>query len=486
MTDLKGVVTHWNPASETMLGWSESEAIGRGFMELTAGPRDIQEAEAIMASIARDGAWQGELEVQRKNGSRFPAMIQNARIADVTGQPVGVLGIIVDLSDRVESERRLHSAYRHLEAITDAITDGVVTVDGSGRLDYLNPAALSLLGWSREELEGKVMHDVVHYRRPDGSPFPIEECPLRHPRQGDETIHVDDDMFIRRDGSELRVEYTSAPFETEDGNNGSVVIFRDIAARKAREEVLEKRIESLSWIGRIRDALHKELFVVHAQPIFDLGTGEIAFHELLIRMQADDGSIIPPGQFLSIAEEFSIIAEIDHWMIDQAARLAADGLAVTVNLSAQTIGSQNIGSVFQDFKLLMTKTVAENVAFALEVIGQPKHVIRTQVPAILELVGLEGKSHRYPHELSGGEQQRVSVARAFVNRPLILLADEPTGNLDPTTSVGIMRLLDRINRTGTTVVMATHDRSIVDTMQRRVIELELGEIIRDQARGVYQ
>jgi cell division transport system ATP-binding protein len=147
---------------------------------------------------------------------------------------------------------------------------------------------------------------------------------------------------------------------------------------------------------------------------------------------------------------------------------------------------RNIGCVFQDFKLLMTKTVAENVAFALEVIGQPKHVIRTQVPAILELVGLENKSHRYPHELSGGEQQRVSVARAFVNRPLILLADEPTGNLDPTTSVGIMRLLDRINRTGTTVVMATHDRGIVDTMRRRVIELENGNIIRDQSRGVYE
>jgi cell division transport system ATP-binding protein len=147
---------------------------------------------------------------------------------------------------------------------------------------------------------------------------------------------------------------------------------------------------------------------------------------------------------------------------------------------------RNIGCVFQDFKLLMTKTVAENVAFALEVIGQPKHVIRTQVPAILELVGLDGKAHRYPHELSGGEQQRVSVARAFVNRPLILLADEPTGNLDPTTSVGIMRLLDRINRTGTTVVMATHDRGIVDTMRRRVIELEHGNIIRDQSRGVYE
>ena len=147
---------------------------------------------------------------------------------------------------------------------------------------------------------------------------------------------------------------------------------------------------------------------------------------------------------------------------------------------------RNIGSVFQDFKLLSNKTVYENVAFALEVIGRPKHVIKSQVPAILELVGLSKKLDSFPHELSGGEQQRVSVARAFVNRPLILLADEPTGNLDPATSVGIMRLLDRINRTGTTVVMATHDRSIVDTMRRRVIELDRGTIIRDQHRGVYE
>ncbi len=147
---------------------------------------------------------------------------------------------------------------------------------------------------------------------------------------------------------------------------------------------------------------------------------------------------------------------------------------------------RNIGCVFQDFKLLSNKTVHENVAFALQVIGRPNHVIKTQVPAILELVGLGKKAGNYPHELSGGEQQRVSIARAFVNRPLILLADEPTGNLDPTTSVGIMRLLDRINRTGTTVVMATHDRSIVDTMRRRVIELDRGSIIRDQARGVYE
>ena len=146
---------------------------------------------------------------------------------------------------------------------------------------------------------------------------------------------------------------------------------------------------------------------------------------------------------------------------------------------------RNIGCVFQDYKLLANKTVYENVAFALEVIGRPA---RRQDPGAGDpRAGRPGDQGRQlPHELSGGEQQRVSVARAFVNRPLILLADEPTGNLDPATSVGIMRLLDRINRTGTTVVMATHDRSIVDTMQRRVIELDEGMLVRDQLRGVYQ
>src|SRR3989454_1746483 len=146
---------------------------------------------------------------------------------------------------------------------------------------------------------------------------------------------------------------------------------------------------------------------------------------------------------------------------------------------------RNLGTVFQDFKLLPDKNVFDNVAFALEVIGKPRHVIHQRVPEILNLVGLGEKLSNYPDELSGGEQQRVSIARAFVNRPLILLADEPTGNLDPATSVDIMKLLDRINRTGTTVVMATHDNAIVDAMRRRVIELTGGKVVRDQERGVY-
>jgi cell division transport system ATP-binding protein len=172
-----------------------------------------------------------------------------------------------------------------------------------------------------------------------------------------------------------------------------------------------------------------------------------------------------------------------------------DPTSGTVRVNGQTLNGMSkwkvpklrrtMGCVFQDFRLLRNRTVAENVAFALEVINKPHRTIRRVVPEVLEMVGLEGKATRLPHELSGGEQQRVAIARAFVNRPLVLLADEPTGNLDPDISQEIMLLLERINRTGTTVLMATHDHAIVDSMRRRVVELNLGQVVRDEARGVY-
>jgi cell division transport system ATP-binding protein len=187
------------------------------------------------------------------------------------------------------------------------------------------------------------------------------------------------------------------------------------------------------------------------------GSGKSTFLRLVLREEKPtSGSIHVAGKDLKT---------LSNWKVPQLRR--------------------QVGTVFQDFRLLPNKTVSENVAFTLHVLGFSKKEITREVPEVLELVGLEDKSDRKPGELSGGEQQRVAIARAYVSNPAILIADEPTGNLDPATSVGIMKLLDRINREGTTVVMATHDAGIVDQMRKRVIELEAGHVVRDQARGVY-
>ncbi len=187
------------------------------------------------------------------------------------------------------------------------------------------------------------------------------------------------------------------------------------------------------------------------------GSGKSTFLRLVLKEdRASSGAVYVAGQN---------VANISSWRVPRLRR--------------------GIGVVFQDFRLLPQKSVFANVAFAMQVIGKSRSVIRDTVPEVLKTVGLEGKENRLPHELSGGEQQRVAIARAVVNRPGILLADEPTGNLDPTTSMGIMAVLDKINQNGTTVVMATHDDDIVNEMRKRVVELRNGVIIRDEARALY-
>jgi cell division transport system ATP-binding protein len=223
------------------------------------------------------------------------------------------------------------------------------------------------------------------------------------------------------------------------------------------------RFESVTKVypGTSRPALNKlDLEIPKGQFVFLVGasgSGKSTFLRLVLKEEkATRGIVRVAGKD---------VAKLSSWKVPHLRR--------------------TIGVVFQDFRLLPNKTAFENVAFALQVIGKPRHAIAHTVPEVLDLVGLKGKERRFPHELSGGEQQRVAIARAFVNRPAILLADEPTGNLDPATSVGIMRLLDRINRTGTTIVMATHDDDIVDQMRKRVVELDDGLMIRDEDRGVY-
>jgi cell division transport system ATP-binding protein len=218
---------------------------------------------------------------------------------------------------------------------------------------------------------------------------------------------------------------------------------------------------SKTYPNQTRPALNEmSLDIERGEFVFVIGSsgsGKSTFMRLILREERPStGRVVVAGKDLN---------KLSNWKLPLHRRL--------------------IGTVFQDFRLLPNKTVYQNVAFALEVIGQQRNKIVQAVPEVLDLVGLAGKEERYPNELSGGEQQRVAVARAFVNRPMILIADEPTGNLDPETSVGIMKLLDRINRAGTTVIMVTHDEAIVNQMRKRVLELDQGALVRDQARGVY-
>ncbi|MDO5107918.1 MAG: cell division ATP-binding protein FtsE [Coriobacteriaceae bacterium] len=247
------------------------------------------------------------------------------------------------------------------------------------------------------------------------------------------------------------------------------------------------------------DPLYAPLAAEEEQPIDRSGNPTISFRNVSLiypsrpdKKALDDVSLdIYPGEFVFVvghsgSGKSSLLRLITRELKATSGQVIVAGQDLTKLRNGKVpYLRRQIGCVFQDFKLLPDKTVYENVAFALECIGKRRAVIRGQVPEVLRLVGLADAMDKFPDQLSGGEQQRVSVARAMVNRPPLLVCDEPTGNLDPAISLGIMKLLDRINRTGTTVVMATHDREMVDSMRKRVIALEAGHVVRDQERGGY-
>ncbi|MFN2612607.1 MAG: cell division ATP-binding protein FtsE [Solirubrobacterales bacterium] len=230
--------------------------------------------------------------------------------------------------------------------------------------------------------------------------------------------------------------------------------------RPSAAPIVELRRASKIYPGGHRGLEHATLRVDKGEFVFlvgPTGCGKSTLIKLLIReLKPTEGEVLIAGRDVANLSE----SKIPHLR-------------------------RRIGTVFQDFKLLPNRSVYDNVAYALQVIGAPRSELRQKVPDALRLVGLADKVKSYPHQLSGGEQQRLAIARAFVNHPPLLLADEPTGNLDPITSIGIMQLLYRINRTGTTVVVVTHDREMVDKMRRRVIALDEGRIVRDEAAGMY-
>jgi PAS domain S-box-containing protein len=286
-----------------------------------------------------------------------------ARFVDPDGQVAGVVTMSVDISARVEGERQLKAARDYMRTVTDSMGEGLFTLDTEGRLIYLNRAGEEMLGWRQEELIGEVMHDKTHHRHPDGRPFPDSECPLLQVREHGEVVRLDADMFIRKDGGELPVEVTAAPFETEDGVSGSVVVFSDISERLAAERQMREEMEALAWIGRVRDALAEDRFVLYAQPIVDVNSGCVTQHELLLRMVDADGTVIPPAAFLPAAEEYGLIVDVDRWVVHQAIALAAQGHAVELNLSARSIAAPEL---VEDFRRELERTGADPALIVVE------------------------------------------------------------------------------------------------------------------------
>lgn len=346
-TDLAGVITHWNRGAQRALGWDAGDAVGRPIAEVAAAAGRPATMADVLGELRGAGQWEGELTVSRRDGTTFPGYVRAALFHDLDGTAAGIVGVCVDVSARVETERRLRAASDYQRAITDNMGEGLYTLDVDGRLIYLNRAGEALLGWRSSELEGEVMHDVIGGGRLDGA-----------------AIRSDEHVFVRRDDTELPVEVSSVPFEAADGVRGTVVVFKDISERKVRERELERQLEQISWIGRLRTALDEDRFELYAQPIVDLATGATVQHELLIRLRDEDGTLVAPGQFLPTAECFGLIGEIDRWVAMKAIGYAACGHPVELNISAQSLGSPDLLNVIRG-ELHRTGADPELLAFEI-------------------------------------------------------------------------------------------------------------------------
>lgn len=334
-SDGAGVITLWNEGAERLYGWPAGDAIGRGILEVIAGPAERGSGEEIIRAVEEHGRWEGEFEGIRRDGSKVPVFLTLAAFSYPEGS--GLMGVSIDISDAKSAKEDLAGAHDYLSAVIESMAEGMYTLDADDRVTYINEAGEKLLGWSRRELAGQVMHELTHYERADGEPFPASSCPIVKACTDGEVVRVDQDVFIRKDGTHLFVKYTSSPLRRREGVAGSVVVFSDISAQVEQERKAKLELEQVTWAGRVREALDKDGFEIHAQPIICLKSGETKSHELLIRMLDEHGAAVAPGLFLPAAEETGLITEVDHWMMRGAARIAAAGNPVHLNISAVSI-----------------------------------------------------------------------------------------------------------------------------------------------------
>jgi PAS domain S-box-containing protein len=340
--DADGLVTSWNRGAELLYGWAQDEVIGREAGALLRPELTPREADAVLARIQHRGHYEGEVTLQSKTGRRFPAYVRNAVLEGPLGELQGFVGVAVDITVQQRDERALRAAHGYMQAVAASMGEGLCTLDEAGRVVYLNPMAEQLFGWTTAELLGRDLHAVIHHTCADGSPRPEADCALVQGRKDRAAVRLDDEVIVRRDGSWLPVQLIQTPFATEDGVGGFVLVVSDISERKRQRVDADRRLHDLGWIERIRDALDEDRFVLHAQPIVDVGTGETVQHELLIRMLGEDGELVPPGAFLPVAETYGLIGEIDRWVIGQGMAHAAAGRTVELNLSAHSLSDPTL------------------------------------------------------------------------------------------------------------------------------------------------
>ena len=310
-------------------------------------PEDRAMVEGAFETAKTHGAAELHHRIVRPDGEVRHVMKRTEAVRGEDGRAVRIHGTCMDITEHVVAEAAREETGRYLAVITDNMAEGMVAVDMEGVVTFVNEAGARMLGWRPEELVGLPGHETYHSKRPDSSPYPVEDCPLVGVRWGGESMRVDQDVLVRRDGTLLPVAYSASPLMANQAR-GVVMVFHDISDRLSEQRRIAQELDKLAWVGRIRDALDQRRFVLYAQPIVDLQTGETVQHELLIRMLGPDGAVILPGTFLAAAEEFGLIAEIDRWVVKETARIAGLGIHVEFNLSAKSVMDPDMVSYIAD------------------------------------------------------------------------------------------------------------------------------------------